>query len=484
MSNKPKNILFRVDSSSTIGTGHIMRDLVLAEQFKDANIIFATQDLSGNINHKIKEKEYTIEILNSNDIEEVNKLIEKYSIDMIVIDHYGIDEKYEKQLKIARSGNALGVQHSTLKIMSLDDTYEKHYCDILLNHNIYADSSRYKNLVPENCELRCGSKYTLLRDEFIKVRSRKTFNIARSGNALGVQHSTFNIFLAMGGADHSNLNIKILKVLEVFPNIHVNVVTTTANRYLKELQEYVADKNNITLHINTDKIARLMNEADFAIVTPSVTVNEVVYMDIPLIAIKTAENQDEMYKYLATNNYLVLEKFNKTNLKSKIENILDSINIELVDFIDLSLDEKQVVLEWRNHPNIRKWMFTQEVINLHDHLNYIDSLKRREDRIYFLVKQASIPIGVIDFTNIDHDNKQAEFGIYSDPAVKGIGNILMNAIIRYAFHILRLATLISEVFEDNTAAIKLYNRYNFNNVERKKMNDKNVICMELKNENR
>ena len=57
MSNKPKNILFRADSSSTIGTGNIMRDLVLAEQFQDAHIVFATQDLPGNLNHKIKEKE-------------------------------------------------------------------------------------------------------------------------------------------------------------------------------------------------------------------------------------------------------------------------------------------------------------------------------------------------------------------------------------------------------------------------------------------
>lgn len=53
---KPKNILFRADSSSTIGTGHIMRDLVLAEQFKDSNIIFATQELPGNIYHKVKKK--------------------------------------------------------------------------------------------------------------------------------------------------------------------------------------------------------------------------------------------------------------------------------------------------------------------------------------------------------------------------------------------------------------------------------------------
>ncbi len=56
-----KNILIRADSSSTIGTGHIMRDLVLAEQFTDANIIFATQDLPGNANQPLGVTTYTIE---------------------------------------------------------------------------------------------------------------------------------------------------------------------------------------------------------------------------------------------------------------------------------------------------------------------------------------------------------------------------------------------------------------------------------------
>ena len=160
-----QNILFRADSSSTIGTGHVMRDLVLAEQFKDTNITFATQKLDGNINHKIEEKNYAIEILNSNDIQELDTLIKKLVIDMIIIDHYKIDYSFEKQLKI---------ENPILKIMVLDDTYEKHYCDVLLNHNISADPKRYKGLIPEYCELRCGSKYTLLRDEFLNNENQNT----------------------------------------------------------------------------------------------------------------------------------------------------------------------------------------------------------------------------------------------------------------------------------------------------------------------
>ena len=129
------NILIRANSSSSIGTGHIMRDLVLAKQYKNENIIFATQDLVGNINHQIIETGYKIELLKSNDFEELNKLVKKFEIDMIVIDSYDIDYNFEKKLK---------EDNSSLKIFVLDDTYEKHFCDILLNHNIYADEKNIK----------------------------------------------------------------------------------------------------------------------------------------------------------------------------------------------------------------------------------------------------------------------------------------------------------------------------------------------------
>ena len=306
MSKTYKNILFRSDSSSTIGTGHIMRDLVLASQYKDANIIFATQNLAGNINQKIKEAGYKVEILKSNNIEEIIKSVKKNSIDLVVIDHYDINEKYEKKLK-----KQIGV-----KILSFDDTYEKHYCDILLNHNIYANPKRYKGLLPNNCELRCGSKYTLLRDEFIKEKKKKI----KSSNT-----NVKTVFVAMGGADHSNINIEILKVIEKFNNLKVNLVTTTANQNLKELKKFAKNREQINLYVNSNKIAKLMRKSDFAIVTPSVTLNEVYFMEMPFIAIKTADNQDDMYQYLKKKKKLVMKSFNTKKLNSKINILMHGI---------------------------------------------------------------------------------------------------------------------------------------------------------------
>lgn len=301
------NILIRADSSSSIGTGHIMRDLVLAKQYKNENIIFATQNLDGNINHKIIEAGYKIELLKSNDFEELNDLIKILNIDMVIIDNYNIDYSFEKKLKEL---------NQSLKIFVFDDTYEKHFCDILINHNISANEKKYKNLVPNNCELRCGSKYTLLRDEFLEAKKQK--------NSIKKDKKIKTIFVAMGGADHSNINIDILKVVNKIrkknkKNIEVNIVSTNANKNLEKLKIYCKNKKWINLYINSKQIAKLMIKSDFVIVTPSVTVNEVYYLNLPMIAIKTADNQIDIYRYLKKKRFSVLKKFKINKLVKLIK---------------------------------------------------------------------------------------------------------------------------------------------------------------------
>lgn len=300
------NILFRVDSSAIIGTGHIMRCLALAKEFEKNSVIFATQDLQGNINYKIKEAGYEIKLLKNNSLGELHKLIKQLSINLIIIDSYNISYKFEQRLKKRNPQRVL---------MVLDDLYKQHHCDILLNHNIYAKKSRYKGLVPKNCDIKCGAKYTLLREEFKKAKN------------LVVDRSQTSIFVAMGGNDHSNLTQKILQsIQELKKNILINVVTTKANQHLVSLKEYCEDKENIKLHIDSKEIAFLIKQSSLAIITPSVIANEVYYLDVDMIAIQTAKNQKLMYRFLKQNGYFVMKKFDKKILQEGIEKFLGVAN--------------------------------------------------------------------------------------------------------------------------------------------------------------
>ncbi len=459
------SVIIRADSSSTIGTGHIMRDLVLAKrEFPDAKVIFAMRDLPGNISHKIEEAGYETVVLETNDIDELATLVKEKRAAMVVIDHYDITAKDEQRLK-RLTGTTLFV---------FDDNYEHHHCDILLNPNIYADPNRYGGIVPEHCELRCGEKYVLLRDEFFEAKKAPK---KKSNNMI-------NVFVAMGGADHSNKNIEILEVLKSFADIHAHVVTTSANKHLEALKNYARTNRSATLHINTTQIAQLMRNADLAIVTPSVTINEVFFMGLPFIAIQTADNQRQMVEYLQKKGLPCLKTFDRKRLSDIIEKTLFSLTVELIDFSDLEEGDKERVLHWRNHPAIRQWMFNTSPISLNEHLKFIDSLKTRDDRLYFLVKQKERPIGVIDFTHIDTCSKTAHFGVYADPSLHGKGKILMRAVVSYAFETLKLDTLTAEVFCENEKAIALYKRFGFKEVGTTTEYGRELKIMELRNEHR
>jgi len=275
------NLLIRADSSSTIGLGHIMRDLVLAQQYSDDNVMFACQALSGNI---IDQIPYPVHLLSSNDPEELIDLIRTCSIDLLIIDHYDINATMEKQIK----------EQTGVSLLCLDDTYEQHYCNILLNHNISADKSRYTGLVPEYCELRCGAEYTLIRDEFKTEKQIK-------------REKLYDLFISMGGTDPTNMTLRILKTLS--NKLDICIVTTSGNPHLSELETFVQEKKNISLQVNSSLIAQLLNQSRLAIITPSVMVHEVLFMEIPFIAIQTASNQKDMFEYLQKKNYVVLKEW-------------------------------------------------------------------------------------------------------------------------------------------------------------------------------
>lgn len=296
------NILFRVDSSSAIGLGHLMRCLVLAQQYPKDTVIFACQDLTGNVNHKITQANYPIQLLKSNDSDELINLIKKLSIAMVVFDHYGIDYQFEKTIK----------QQTGVKILSIDDIYKPHYCDILLNHNIYAKNEHYKDLVPDLCEIRCGAKYTLIRDEFKQIKSKKRI----------INKENPTVFIAMGGADTDNISLTVMKVLLEFDNITINLATTNANPNINILQDFVKQHTNINIYINHNNIAYLMDNSDFAIIAPSVIMYEVMYLGLPFIAIKTANNQKFIYKNLIQKKYLALKKPNQKELKIAVKQLL------------------------------------------------------------------------------------------------------------------------------------------------------------------
>ena len=248
-----------------------MRSLVYAKNFN--KVIYVSKS--------IKKEFVPYQLITIKDEEEFFLHIEKLKPSQVVIDNYDFKISHEKEFK---------KRFPKTKLTVFDDDYREHYCDEIINHNISADITKYKNqeivkIIPP-----------LIRDEFYKEEKKKREKI-------------YDIFIAMGGADTTNINIPILKTIQKYKKIVL--LTTSMNKNLDELKNYVANYGNITLHVDSNEVAKLMNQSKFAIVTPSVIVHEVLFMGFDFLAIKTTKNQDDMYKYLKKHKYKVFTNFEK-----------------------------------------------------------------------------------------------------------------------------------------------------------------------------
>ena len=198
---------------------------------------------------------------------------------------------------------------------------------------------------------------------------------------------------------------------------------------------------------------------------------------------KTIKEQFNLLRIVDNENYPAFFELDGNRYVLKIE--LDKMGgVTLIDFVDMCLEEKKMVLSWRNHSEIKKWMYTTDDIELNSHLAFIDSLENRKDKQYMIVKKDDRYIGVVDFYDIDKEKKECEFGLYANPFEKiaGVGRILEEICIKYVFEFLTLTKLKLEVIEENEKARSLYKKYKFQEVSEKMINDKKVICMERERE--
>jgi UDP-4-amino-4,6-dideoxy-N-acetyl-beta-L-altrosamine N-acetyltransferase len=139
-------------------------------------------------------------------------------------------------------------------------------------------------------------------------------------------------------------------------------------------------------------------------------------------------------------------------------------DIMLINFANLTDEEKEMVRKWRNNERIRKWMYSKHIISTEEHTSFIERLKDDLSNFYWLSKVGPGKyIGVIYLNRLDLINKHAYLGIYKNPDCKisGAGLLLMGCLKSLAFDVANLQTLKLEVMSDNYHAIRFYKQTGF-----------------------
>lgn len=300
-------VVIRADASYTIGSGHIMRCLTLAERLrsKGAEVSFICRDFQGNLADYIESKGFGVYLLprikegqltqdNSEmfwlgtdwetDANETISVLKKYSnkINWVIVDHYGIDYKWQCKIRTMVSN-----------IMVIDDiANRKHNCEILLDQNLFEHPSlRYSDLVSQRCKLLLGPQYALLRSEF---RDARLYSPQRDGH---VQQ----LMIFFGSSDLANETLRTIQAIQSLP-LNIDIIVGRINPNLKKIEDFVSKDKNMKMYCDVDDMAQFMLKADLSIGASGSVSWERCCVGLPSIIISIADNQENIAKSLEKYN--------------------------------------------------------------------------------------------------------------------------------------------------------------------------------------
>ena len=344
-------IVFRVDSSIQIGSGHVMRCLTLAEELRQSGetVEFVTCDHQGNINQQIKNRDFKVYLLSNQnedqqqnlidyeqwlgatqeiDAEKTIQTVKDKKIDWLIIDHYALDHKWEEKLRPYAK-----------KIMVIDDlANRKHECDLLLDQNIIKNKdARYNGLLPEKCTRLLGAKYALLQPEYSQLHNKVRYR----------KLPLKNILIFFGGVDKYNLTGLTLTALQdvitSFDNIDV-VISKQSQNY-DSVKCIIGNMANIHIYSDLPSLAPLMVKADLAIGAGGSTTWERFCLGLPSLVITVAENQRIINDYLSQLGLINLigdvKEISTDKISKAISQVISHNNIEQwsVDCMDICTGE-------------------------------------------------------------------------------------------------------------------------------------------------
>lgn len=122
----------------------------------------------------------------------------------------------------------------------------------------------------------------------------------------------------------------------------------------------------------------------------------------------------------------------------------------------MTANDLQQVLDWRNHPNIRNYMYTRHEIDAAEHQCWFEQASKDPHKHLLIFESKEIPMGFIQFSQLN-GGPIVDWGFYAEPdAPKGTGRRLGWSALRYAFNHLRLHKICGQALANNEPSISFH----------------------------
>ncbi len=121
----------------------------------------------------------------------------------------------------------------------------------------------------------------------------------------------------------------------------------------------------------------------------------------------------------------------------------------------------EMVLAWRNHIDVRRYMYTQHEITLVEHLSWFERTLKDPKKHLLIFEINHQPCGFVSFNEVGNGGV-ADWGFYAAPdAPKGSGRQLCSAALSYAFTQLKFHKVCGQALAYNRRSILLHKTLGF-----------------------
>lgn len=285
-------LLLRADASAAIGSGHVMRCLALAQEWRrgGGRAVFLQTTTTPALTRRLEAAGCEVELCaaapgGAEDAAATIRAAHACGAAWVVGDGYHFDSAWQRPIRGAG-----------LRLLLLDDYgHAGHYhADFVLNQNVSADPTLYTRRDAET-RLLLGPQFALLRQEFVAavLQDRTVWLPGR-------------VLVTLGGSDSANVTRLVIEALAAFDDLEAVVVIGAGNPHRVALQSMVnALAKNIRLEVNPPNMAALMRWADLAITAGGSTVWEIARLGLPALTIVTAKNQAAIARALHAHGSVV-----------------------------------------------------------------------------------------------------------------------------------------------------------------------------------
>lgn len=477
------NLLIRADSNESIGAGHVMRCLALAQTWQrhDRSVHFVSGDLPVDLCDRLKKEGMIVWKINAipgseDDAMQTLKIAEGEFASIAVVDGYQFGADYQRALNMAG-----------LKQLFIDDYgHAEDYCaDFILNQNLSAENIMYRNR-EMSTRLLLGTRYALLRREFRNFQRRPS---ARCGNG-------HKVLVTMGGSDADNVTVKVINALGLLgiDNIEAIVVVGSGNRNQTILRTVVGSLLNgvkgvrISLKHDVKDMSSLMGLCDLAVSAAGSTCWELAFMGLPSILIVLADNQRSIARRMneegAALNLGWHEEVTADAISCAIEGLLtdpekmarmssrahDLVDGEGVLEVIARLEGSRFGLRrakrgdceavWKlaNDRVAREQSFTTEPISWDDHVKWFEGRLSSADCAFFMADDdENNPIGQARF-DIDDDSAVISVNVDKNMRGKGYGSELISIASQRCFCVSSIGKIHAYIKKSNVASLNVFKR--------------------------